>query len=29
MNNSFYFGGSIIIFAVFLDGYLKTKANKK
>ena len=29
MNNSFYLGGSIIIFAVFLDGYLKTKANKK
>lgn len=29
MNNSFYFGGSIIIFAVFLDGYLKTKSIKK
>jgi drug/metabolite transporter (DMT)-like permease len=29
MNNSFYFGGSIIIFAVFLDGYLKTKSFKK
>lgn len=29
MNNSFYLGGSIIIFAVFLDGYLKTKSIKK
>lgn len=29
MNSSFYIGGSIIILAVFIDGYLKTKANKK
>jgi drug/metabolite transporter (DMT)-like permease len=29
MNNSFYLGGSIIIIAVFLDGYLKTKTIKK
>jgi drug/metabolite transporter (DMT)-like permease len=29
MNNSFYMGGSIIIIAVFLDGYLKTKTIKK
>ena len=29
MNNTFYLGGSIIIFAVFLDGYFKTKSTKK
>ena len=29
MNNTFYLGGSIIIFAVFLDGYFKTKSIKK
>ena len=29
MNHTFYIGGSIIIFAVFLDGYFKTKLTKK
>lgn len=29
MTSSFYIGGSIIIFTVFLDGYLKTKAKNK
>ena len=25
MNTSFYLGGTVILFTVFLDGYIKTK----